>query len=69
MWLFFNQLQVIVLLPLINVPMPASPKYFFNIMMEAAAFDFYDTDSLYMDLLQVEETQAISSNFSLSGFE
>ena len=49
--------------------MPASAKHFFNIMMETAALDYYDTDQLYMDLLQVKETQALSPNFSLSGFE
>ena len=68
-WLFVNQLQLIVLLPLVNVPMPALVKNLFNVMMKAAAFDYFDTDALYMEILQVPETPSLSTNFSLSGFE
>ena len=68
-WLFVNQLQLIVLLPLVNVPMPALVKNLFNVMMKAAAFDYFDTDALYMEILQVPETPSLSTNFSMSGFE
>ena len=68
-WMFINQLQLIVLIPLCNIPMPANAKILFTLLMQAAAFDYYDTDDIYKQLLKVEETPARSTNFSLSGFE
>ena len=69
LWLFVNQLQIIVLIPLCKLPMPANAKKFFSLLMEAAAFDYYDTDDMYMDMFQLEETQARSTNFSVSGYQ
>ena len=48
--------------------MPANAKILFTLLMQAAAFDYYDTDDIYQQLLKIEETPARSTNFSLSGF-
>ena len=66
----FEILQLIVLIPLFHVILPANAARFFNILMEIAAFDFLGNFDLVSWILpNHEETDAINNNFEGLGFE
>ena len=48
--------------------MPANAGIFFHVLMQIAAFEFYDTDDVYRDLIG-KETEPLSPNFGVSGLQ
>ena len=66
----FEILQLIVLIPLFQIILPANAAGFFNILMEIAAFDFLGSiDMVSWILPDLEETDPINNNFEGLGFE
>ena len=49
--------------------MPANAGIYYNVLMQVAAFEFFDTDDFYFKLLLGRESDAISNNFSVIGFD
>ena len=49
--------------------MPANAGIYYNVLMQVAAFEFFDTDDWYFKLLLGRTSDAISSNFSVIGFD
>lgn len=69
LWSLINTQQLIVMMPLFQVVLPANAGLFFKAVMSIAAFDFYDfTDAVHM-LFEVEPTDPIDSHFEAIGFE
>ena len=66
-------LQVIVLLPLLSVSMPANTGMFFDLLTKIAAFDLLPdllkTNEFLSELLKLQPKEPISANFETSGFE
>ena len=62
-------LQVIILLPLLSVSMPANTGMFFNKLTQIAAFDPLETNEFLTDLLKLQPKEPLSANFETSGFE
>ena len=57
------------MLPLTDIVMPVNIGLVFNILMKIAAIDVINTDTLYRSMFNFEETEALSDNFRLVGFE
>lgn len=64
-----NTLQLLVLLPLFKVRVPANAATFFSSLMEIAAFDFVDTSGVLDWIFYLEPTEAINGNMDVAGFE
>lgn len=64
-----NTQQLIVMMPLFNIKMPANASNFFTQIMSIAAFDFYDFTDVIHDMFSLEPTESFSSNFETIGFE
>lgn len=69
LWAMINTQQLMIMMPLFVITMPANAGLFFRSLMEIAAFDFYDFSDIVHDLFQIEETEAIDANFEAIGFE
>jgi len=64
-----NTQQIIVLMPLFDITLPANAGVFFNGLMTFTAFDIIDT-SPYLDwMLQLEPTDPVNNKFEAVGFE
>lgn len=46
LWVMINTQQLIVLLPLMKVQLPANAAIFFKSIFQIAAFDFYDMNDI-----------------------
>ena len=44
-------MQIIILIPLFNIYMPANAKQTFNVLLQVAAFDMIPTDFVYEDMM------------------
>ena len=64
-----NTQQLIVMMPLFKISMPASASGFFASIMAIAAFDFYDFSEALHEIFMIPPTEPISSNFETIGFE
>ena len=64
-----NTQQILVMMPLLHVNMPASAGIFFTSIMEIAAFDFYDFTNMIHDNMNLEPSEIVNVNFSAIGFE
>jgi len=62
-------MQVIVLMPLFLIILPANAGAFFLEMMKIAAFDYFDTSPYLDKMLGLKPTTAQSTNFEALGFE
>ena len=66
----FEILQLIVLIPLFRIILPANAAGVFKILMDIAAFDFLGNFDLVSWILpNLEETEPINNNFEGLGFE
>jgi len=61
--------QIIVLLPLFLVQLPANAGVFFNQLNKFTAFDFFDTTPVLNWMLQLEPSDPLNSSFEALGFE
>ena len=68
-FMYFEILQLIVLIPLFQIILPANAASFFNILMQIAAFDFLDIIEPMSWIFNAEETNAINNNFKALGFD
>jgi len=64
-----NTQQIIVMMPLFKITLPANAGVFFNALMTFTAFDIIDTSPFLNWLLQLEPAQPVNSNFEAVGFE
>ena len=64
-----NIQQLIVLIPLFNIILPANASSFYHKLMEIAAFDYYETNELLNDMLNLEPTGPVNINFEMLGLE
>ena len=62
-------LQVIILLPLLSVSMPANTGKFFGHLTQIAAFDLLETNEFFTEELELEPKEPLSINFEATGFE
>ena len=69
LWALINSQQIIVLFPLYRISMPANAGIYFNVLMQVAAFDFFDTDEWYYDMKMGYEIEPHSPNFGVMGFD
>ena len=69
LWSMINTQQIILMLPLFYLSIPANCSIFFGFLMKIAAFDIIPTDYLYEDLLGFEKPDAINENLDAEGFE
>ena len=58
-----------VLMPLLDVLMPANCGYFFSFLMTIASFDIIPTDDLYASMFKLPESEPINQNFEIIGYE
>ena len=49
--------------------MPANAGIYFNCLMQIAAFDFWETEEFYSEVLDGYETEPYTKNFGIIGFE
>ena len=69
LWSMINTQQLIVMIALFQVTMPANAGMFFRTIMSIAAFDFYDFTDIIHELFSIEPTDPIDKNFESIGFE
>lgn len=69
LWSAINTQQIIVLLPLFNVLMPANAAYFFSFIMLIASFDIFPVEEYYDDWFGMEPVDPLDQNFDSLGFE
>lgn len=69
LWAMINTQQLMIMMPLFQITMPANAGLFFRSLMEIAAFDFYDFSDFVHDLFQVEPKETTDLNFEAIGFE
>lgn len=63
LWVMINTQQLIVLLPLMKVQLPANAAIFFKSIFQIAAFDFYDMNDVIHEALELEPTEPFNENF------
>jgi len=64
-----NTQQLVVLMPLWNIRLPANAAMFFGFIMTIASFDLLPTDTFYNEYFpNMAPTTAINSNFQAIGF-
>lgn len=64
-----NTQQLIVMMPLFKIEMPANAGIFFSHMMEIASFDFYDFSEPIHEMFELEPTDPVDARFEALGFE
>jgi len=64
-----NTYQLILMMPLFKVILPANAGMFFAQLMTIAAFEVFDTKPYLDRLLRLEPTDPINSNFESIGLE
>jgi len=68
MWSMINTQQIIVMMPLLKVTLPANAGVFFNAIFAIAAFDFFEVEDYVNAALSLDPTDPFSSNFDSIGF-
>ena len=63
-----NTQQLIVLMPLFKVQLPANAQSFFNQILKIASFEFVNLSPYINRLLRLEESEPLNSNFNELGF-
>ena len=63
LWALINTQQLIVLMPLFNISIPANAGMFFNQIMEIAAFDIIETGDYLDSALDLERKEPNNPNF------
>jgi len=69
LWSTINTQQIIVMMPLFSVNLPANAGKFFNIVHQVAAFDLIDVGYYYDLAFDEEPTDAINIQFEQLGFD
>ena len=69
LWTLVNAQQLFVLMPLLKVVLPGNVYVFFSAIFQIAAFDYYDTNDMLHELLDVPETDPYNESFGELGFE
>jgi len=64
-----NTQQLIVLLPLFEINLPANAGLFFRQLMSIAAFEFFEIGEFTNSLLDLEPTSPVDENYNAVGFE
>ena len=64
-----ESLQVIILLPLLSVSMPANTGMAFDQLTQIAAFDLLETNEFLNEQLELQPKEPLSTNFESSGYE
>jgi len=64
-----KKLQIVVHMSLVNVSMPGNASIFFSYLLQIVAFDVIPTDNAYDAVFGFEESQPVSTNFELTGYE
>ena len=67
LWALVRSQQIIVLLPLYKISLPANASFFFNMLMQIAAFEVMDMDDSYQSITK-KATDPLDDNFSAIGF-
>lgn len=68
-WNMINAQQLIVMMPLFDVVMPANAQFLFNQIMYIAAFNYVELDGPINKLLHLNHTEPLNQNFRKLGFE
>ena len=63
LWAMINTQQLMIMMPLFQITMPANAGLFFRALMEIAAFDFYDFSDFVHNIFQVEPKETTDLNF------
>ena len=63
LWSMINTQQLFVLMPLMKVTLPENAQTFFLSIFQIAAFDFYDTNDLLHNLLDIPVTEPYNESF------
>ena len=69
LWSLIESQQLVVVMPLFNVILPANAGIIFSVLMNIAAFDPIDAEVTVIPLLDLEETGPYESKFDVLGFE
>ena len=64
-----ESLQIVILLPLLNVLIPANTGMFFNELTSIAAFDIFETNEFCLDALDLLPKDPINHKFEAMGLE
>ena len=64
-----NTQQLIVMMPLFKIEMPANAEMFFTGMMQIAAFDVYEFGDIIHELMMIDPTDPINENYEKLGFQ
>jgi len=64
-----NTMQIIVMMPLFEVSLPANAGMFFAQLMSIAAFELFDTKPYLDSALSLAPTEPVNSNFEAAGLE
>ena len=67
-WSLIHSQQIIMLLPLHKIVLPANVGVYYNVMMQIAAFDVVEMDNYY-NRMTGQSTAALSFNFQLIGYD
>ena len=68
LWAMINTQQIILMMPLFNLALPANAALFFGFLMQIASFDIIPTDIFYNDVLNWVTTDPVNENFNSVGF-
>jgi len=68
-WSLVHCQQIIVMMPLFDVNLPANAGYFFRFVLQIASFDIIDVDYYFRAIFGVPGTEPVSLNFEMVGFE
>jgi len=62
-------MQILVHMVLVNVSLPANASMFFSFLLQVVAFDVIPTDGPYDAIFGFEESNPVTTNFGLMGYE
>jgi hypothetical protein len=63
LWSMINTQQIILMMPLFNLAIPANAALFFGYLKQIASFDIIPTDIFYNDVLNWVTPDPINENF------
>ena len=69
LWEAINAQQLVIIIPLIQVPIPQSTNKIFQKLLWIAAVEMVPTDYIYEQMADIEEAIPINSTFEELGFE
>ena len=68
LWAMINTQQIILMMPLFNLALPANAGIFFGLLMQIASFDIIPTDIFFNEVLSWVSTDPVNNNFNSVGF-